>query len=108
MLSFRTYATLGGLMLCVAGHAARAQSPALSDSATLVKYSQALMDAIPSGDSSVWSAHLTDRSFITDEEGLHVGREEFLKDLRRLPAGQSGRIRVTNAHFVNAPGAAVL
>ncbi len=79
-----------------------------TDSAGLIATTQQLMDAITDGDSTVWASHLSARWFITDEEGRHLARSEFLRDLRGLPTGQSGKLKIANWHLVSGPGVAVL
>jgi len=90
----------------VSTSAALAQERA--DSAALVRITQEMMDAVTDGKPAVWAARLSSRWFITDEEGAHITRIQFLKGLQGLPPGQSGKLQVTNARFVDAPGVAVL
>src|SRR5262245_33149328 len=94
------------LISCALG-SARAQGPTL-DSASLVHVTQRLLDGITYGDSSVWEQHLSARWFLTDEEGHHLTRPQFLGDLHGLPAGQSGELRIANAHFLGATDVAIL
>jgi hypothetical protein len=94
------------LMACVFT-AAHAQTATL-DSVALVQITQRLLDGITYGDSSVWAEHLSARWFLTDEEGHHLTRAQFLGDLHGLPAGQSGQLRIANVHFVDATGVAIL
>lgn len=89
-----------------ASSGARAQERA--DSAALVRITQALMHAVTDGKPAVWAARLSSRWFITDEEGAHITRSQFLKGLQGRPPGQSGKLQVMNARFVDAPGVAVL
>lgn len=79
-----------------------------ADSTALIATSQLLMDAITSGDTTVWATQLAPRWFLTDEEGHHITRSEFLGDLRGLPAGQSGKLQLANWHLVSDRGVAVL
>ena len=81
---------------------------AAADSAELVGTTQRLLDAITDGDSAVWAPHLSPRWIMTDEEGRHITRGEFLKELRGLPEGQSGRLEIGARHLAGAPGVAVL
>lgn len=107
-----SHPSFGPLLAAIALAAATARpslaqvSPA--DSAAFVAITQQLMDAITNGDSSVWAPHLSPRWFITDEEGQHVPRTEFLAGLRGLPAGQRGQLKVTRWHLVGGPQVAVL
>ena len=87
--------------------AARAQRAPV-ESAPLRRITQQLLDAITSGDSAVWARHLSPQWFITDEEGRHQSRAEFLKDLHGLPPGQQGRLQALNWHEAQAAGTLVL
>jgi hypothetical protein len=81
---------------------------AAQDSASLMATTQALLDAVTSGDSAVWAAHLAPQWFLSDEEGEHITRPDFLTGLHPLPPGQQGKLTVANAHFVGAPGVVVM
>jgi hypothetical protein len=94
------------LTTCALGSAG-AQSATL-DSAALVHITLRLLDGITYGDSSVWAKHLSARWFLTDEEGHHLTRAQFIGDLHGLPAGQSGQLRIANVHFLDATGVAIL
>lgn len=94
------------LLWSVATSAALAQERV--DSAALVRITQELMDAVTDGKPAVWAARLSSRWFITDEEGAHITRTQFLKGLQGLPPGQTGKLQVMNARFVDARGVAVL
>lgn len=92
--------------LAPASGAAGQVSPA--DSAALLSITQRLLDAVTRGDPAVWAKYLSRDWFLTDEEGRHVPRSEFLSGLSGLPAGQGGILRVAGWHLVGAPGVAVL
>lgn len=81
---------------------------AARDSASLSATAQALLDAVTSGDSTVWASHLAPEWFLSDEEGQHVTRPDFLSGLHPLPPGQTGELKVANAHFVGGPGVVVM
>lgn len=76
-----------------------AQAPR-ADSATLAPITQRLLDAVTAGDSTTWARYLSSRWAVTDEEGRRITRDEFLRALRPLPAGQSGTLRVADWHDV--------
>jgi len=79
-----------------------------ADSAALTNRTQQLMDAITSGDTTLWAASLLPRWMLTDEEGQHLGRSEFLSGMRGLPSGQHGSLRCENYRLVGARGVTVL
>jgi len=78
------------------------------DSIYLVNTTQALLDAITNGDSTVWAPVLVPEWFLTDEEGQHITRKDFLAGLHPLPPGQSGTLRVANVHLVGSAAVAVI
>jgi len=87
---------LGGLL------AAAPLSAQLSarDTTDFLTTTQAFLDAITSGDTSVWAPHLAPDWFATDEEGNRLSRSEFLAQMHPLPAGQSGVLKLGAWHLV--------
>lgn len=79
-----------------------------ADSAALLSITRRLLDAITAGDSAVWAPQLSPRWFLSDEEGHHVTRAEFLSNLHPLPSGQSGVLRLAEWHLTGGPGVVVL
>lgn len=102
----RAALTLIAAALLLARPAAAQVAPA--DSAWLVRTTQALLDAVTSGDSAVWAPLLAPDWTLSDEEGRVLGRKEFLAGLRPLPAGQSGSLRVARQHLAGRPGVMVM
>lgn len=94
-----------GLGLGAVPAASAQMTPA--DSLALHSTTQQLMDAITHGDSAIWARNLSARWFITDEEGAHLTRADFLPELQGLPAGQSGELKVVNSHWAIGPGVVV-
>ena len=84
------------LLATVSGaHAATPpRTPAPPDSTWLLATTNAMVDAITTGDSTKWAPYLAADWLITDEEGGQTGRAEFLAGLHPLPAGQSGELDV--------------
>jgi len=75
-----------------------------ADSAALIATTRGMMDAIVTGDTTAWAPWLLPQWFLTDEEGHHITRAEFIPDMHPIPTGQSGEIKVVNPHFAAAPG----
>lgn len=96
--------TLGALL---DPRAARGQVPP-RDSAELVATTQALVDAITTGDSAIWASHLAPSWLQTDEEGRQYTRGEFLREMHPLPAGQQGTLRVSHPRFTGDTLVAVI
>lgn len=78
------------------------------DSAFIVSTTQALLDAVTNGDSTIWARHLAPEWFLSDEEGEHLTRAEFLAGLHPLPPGQEGKLSVANPYMVESGNVAVL
>jgi hypothetical protein len=55
---------------------------------------QALMDSVAPGDKTVWERVMDPGCVVTSEEGQVLTKEQFLKELRPLPPGLTGGIRV--------------
>lgn len=70
------------------------------DTSEFLTVTQALLDAITTGDTSVWAPHLAPDWFATDEEGNRLSRADFLAQMHPLPAGQSGVLRVGAWHLI--------
>jgi hypothetical protein len=72
----------------------------LNDSQTeqeLKKIVQELLDAIAPGNKAVWDRYLADNCIITDEEGNTLTKTQLLEQLRPLPSGYTGTIRIADA-----------
>jgi hypothetical protein len=63
--------------------------------ALLQARSQRLLDAVTDGDSSVWAQELDERARVVDESGRVLDKKAILADIRPLPAGVSGSLRVS-------------
>lgn len=76
-------------------------SPARADAADgtaatswFLQRTQALYDAVASGDKTLWRKTLADDCIISDEDGHVYGKSAFLDTLTGLPKGFSGKIRI--------------
>jgi Domain of unknown function (DUF4440) len=94
--------------VCMAWAGRTAAQVPPKDSAYLVATTQALLDAVTAGDSTVWAPNLAPEWFLTDEEGQHTTREAFLARLRPLPPGQQGRLQLTRWHLTGGSDVAVM
>ncbi|HJU65609.1 MAG TPA: nuclear transport factor 2 family protein [Gemmatimonadaceae bacterium] len=91
-------ALLVGIVAATGSHlSAQASAP---DSAFFFQTTRALLNAVTRGDSAVWSRQLSAKWFLIDEEGNRISRDEFLRLLRPLPAGQTGQLEVGRHHLV--------
>jgi Domain of unknown function (DUF4440)/Domain of unknown function (DUF3471) len=70
--------------------------------------SQKLLDAIPSGDKTVWNEILAEDAVYSDEDGRILTKKEIVDELRPLPKGYSGFIKITQPRLVFRPNVAVL
>ena len=69
---------------------------------------QALMDAVTSGNKAVWDRALAADCMVTNEDGDVFDKARMLKDLNPLPAGFSGEIKVRDLTARQAGNAAVV
>src|SRR5215475_861096 len=63
--------------------------------ATLERQTQELMDAITYGKADVWERYMDANAIYTDESGNQIAKTQMVKDIRPMPAGVSGNIKVT-------------
>jgi uncharacterized protein DUF4440 len=78
-------------LLCLALPAAAADG---DDAAWFRNTTQALVDAVTDGAPAVWDRVLDPDCLITTEDGIVMGKTKFLADLKPLPSGFSGDIKV--------------
>jgi len=69
---------------------------------------QSLMDAIAAGDAAAWDRIMDDQCVVTSEEGEVRPKSAFLKELRPLPPGLQGGIRVRDLTVQEFSGFAVV
>jgi len=69
---------------------------------------QALVDAIASGDRSVWDREMDPSCVVTSEEGEVLTKQQFLEALAPLPTGLTGGIAVKDLTVQKWPGFAVV
>ena len=74
----------------------------------LISLTQRLLDAVGSGDKTIWREHLANDCVITGDDGRTLSKSEFLEELSPLPPGYSGSISVQNAQVRLSNDAAVL
>ncbi|HYL00547.1 MAG TPA: nuclear transport factor 2 family protein [Steroidobacteraceae bacterium] len=92
-----------GLSICAPCRASTDTSVGWFQSTT-----QALYDAVAGGDTAVWDRVLDESCMITTEDGEVIGKPAFLKQMRPLPRGFSGRIRVRDLTVRRAGPAAIV
>jgi len=73
----------------------------------LEKKTQALFDAIGAGDASRWRADLDEHVLFTTEEGEVLDKQKLVDQIRPLPPGVQGQIRVQDFKAVVRGGIAV-
>lgn len=74
----------------------------------LVRRTQALVDAVTAGDPAPWRRAFADDAIFADEKGRTLGKAALVDDIKPLPAGISGTIRVVRPEARIAGAAAVL
>lgn len=95
-------AAAGGLMAATPASAATAE-----ETAWFQKTTQALADAIATGDKTVWNRALAPDWIVTTEDGVVQNKTQFLEDLAPLPTGFSGVLKIKEL-TVNDLGAAAV
>jgi len=70
-------------------------TPALADDRALItQYEQQLSDAITNGAPEVWDRHLDPEVIFAEEDGSYKGKDGMIKEVRPLPKGLGGEIKV--------------
>jgi Domain of unknown function (DUF4440) len=95
----------GALALCLFASPGVAQP---ADDAWFLATTQALMDAVTSGDPKVWERALAADCTVTNEDGDVFDKARMLKDLTPLPPGFSGEIKVRELTVKHLGDAAVV
>ena len=74
----------------------------------LKRATQEMLDAIARGDKTVWERYLAEGSIYADEEGRVLTKNELIKELRPLPPGYQGSIKVGETKSLVQENVAVL
>ena len=81
---------------------------ALDLPAAFRKTTQALVDAITSGDKAVWDRTLEPDCIVTSEDGDFLTKAQMLADVRPLPSGFAGHIAVRDLTVRDLGNAAIV
>jgi ketosteroid isomerase-like protein len=82
-------------MLIAAAILSALATPALADDrARITQIEQDLSNAIAAGATTVWDKHLDPDVIIAEEDGSFKGKAEMLQEIRPLPKGLGGEIKV--------------
>lgn len=74
---------------------ALATTPALADDRALItQYEQEMADATAPGDVAVWDKYLDPDVIYAEEDDSYKGKAEMLKEIRPLPKGLGGDIKI--------------
>jgi Domain of unknown function (DUF4440)/Domain of unknown function (DUF3471) len=73
-----------------------ADTPSITQ-AELVRRTQELYDAVASGSRTPWKQYVAEDAMFFDEKGRSMDKRALLDDLKPLPVGYSGTIRVDRA-----------
>src|SRR5688572_5663434 len=87
------------MLTALSVHAQSADGLAKNDAtnaivAQLKRATQELLDAVAPGDVAVWRKYLAEGCIYTDEEGNVKTKEDLLKELKPLPKGYVGSIKM--------------
>jgi len=64
----------------------------------LVRRTQELFDSLVAGDQAPWKKYFADDCMFADEKGRFFDKPKLIADIKPLPAGYSGTIKVENVH----------
>jgi len=82
-------------------------TPAAPGTAWFQQHTQALYDAVTSGDPKPWDADIAADCIYTSEDGTTQGKAEVVKSIAPLPKGFAGGIKVEEFEVRPAAGAVV-
>lgn len=99
----RTFLIFTAALASVAATAA----PAAPDTAWFQKTTQALYDAVTSGDPKPWDEAVASDCLYTSEDGLVQAKDELIKSIQPLPKGFSGGITLRDFQVRQAGDAVV-
>ncbi|WP_172461753.1 nuclear transport factor 2 family protein [Dyella jiangningensis] len=74
----------------------------------LLRTTQALVDALPTGDRDVWEKSLTDDAVIIDEFGRIAHKADTVASIHAFPKGLSGSIELRDPHVQQYGDTAIL
>jgi len=95
------------ILLVLAASIATQASAAPIDAAWFQKTTQALYDALATGDAKLWDQALSEDCIYTSEDGLVQDKAELIKGIAPLPKGFSGGIKLRGFSTRQAGGAVV-
>ena len=100
---------LAGVLACAAGSARPIEAQVTAaDSTFFVRVTQQMLDAVTSGDTTVWARYLAPEWVETDEEGRYISRTDQLAAMHPLPAGQHGSLTLDRWKFMAEGGTVVM
>jgi hypothetical protein len=94
----RTGTLAAALSLIVVSAAAQQANPTTGEDVTalLARQTQELLDAVSSGNASVWDRYLAPDAVYTDESGNVTGKAALVKAIAPLPKNISGELKVSD------------
>jgi hypothetical protein len=95
------------MLTAVLASGAATAAPAVPDTAWFQQQTQALYDAVTSGDPRPWDADIAEDCIYTNEDGLVQDKADLVKSISPLPKGFSGGIKVVDFQVRQAAGAVV-
>ena len=108
-MAARGFTAIRGSALALCSLLACSTARAASDAtAWFQATTQALMDAVTSGDKAVWDRTLAADCMVTNEDGDVFDKARMLRDLTPLPSGFSGEIKVRDLTVRQVGNAAVV
>lgn len=93
--------------LALSGQSLPAGTPEITE-AELVRRTQELFDAVVPGNQTPWKKHFADDCIYHDEKGRSLNKTQLVADIKPLPRGYSGSIKVKNVESRMTKDSAVL
>lgn len=96
------------LILTQANSPESMQKPPSTAEEELKRITQELLDAVALGNKDVWAKYLADSCLYSSEDGRTLTKSELLAELRPLPDGYIGKLRMANAQVREYDDTAVI
>jgi hypothetical protein len=94
MIRLKIVSVLAVMVVVTSSCESRKHTPITQDE--MVRNTQAMFDAVVTGDQTPWKEHFADDSMYFDEKGRGMDKAALVKDVSPLPAGYSGGIKLVN------------
>jgi Domain of unknown function (DUF4440) len=74
----------------------------------LIRHTQELLDAVVPGNQEPWKKYFADDCIFSDEKGRTLNKSQLIADIRPLPTGYDGTIKIAKAQSIIHGNTAIL